>query len=1090
MTRIYQMTWLALVYALFGWLSLQLAVPPGYAAPIFPSAGIALSALLIFGVRVWPAVLLGSFVLQLSNGLSAGMEPVMSWAAFVIPVGASLQALAGAKLAQRLIGFPNPLDAPAPILRFLVVVAPLSSLISPTIAMLVLTSVGLVRTDELLFNWWNWWIGDTLGVMVAAPLMFALFAQPRADWVGRRIGVVVPMMVAIVLLGLAIVQVRVWEANRVNAQFARDAEHVSSIVRKRLEVQLDMMFSIESMIVVNESISRAAFRNFVAPWLQRYPGTQNFGWSPLVLHAQREQFEREARARLSPSFRILGRDAEGNTFPAPEAEEYLPITYVEPFKGNERAFGLNTLHFPATAEAIVESRRTGQPVTSGGFRLVQEQGDQLGVVVYLPVLIESPELASMPRRVAGVISGVFRMDDSIAAARELADEMGITLCLIDTHGAPGNQRLSGPPGCDQATKSRSGLRTSVELPFASRNWRLDIEPGRSYVDAQRSWAAWVSIAVGLISVGMLGAFLLITSGNTRRITALVTRRTEQLAQAGEQLRVQQAALDEAQRLARMGSWQLDSESGSLLVSRELLSLLSSEAAGLTSLEALIQRVAPASRTHLREALEQVRSNGGVIALDCQLAADPARVLAFEIEGESNGTWVRRLRGTVQDVSRQREAEAHIQYLAHFDTLTGLPNRSAWIDQARHVLAAAKRYDEPFAVLFLDLDNFKNVNDTLGHPIGDQLLTSIARRLGHCIRLDDILARLGGDEFVALLPRLNDASMAANVAGKLLEVLSQPLVIEGHELLPSVSIGISIYPQDGEDIDTLLKHADTAMYGAKSAGRNNYQFFVPEMNQRAHQRMQLESALRHAIEREQLVLHYQPQFDAQSKRLCGLEALVRWQHPERGLVPPAEFIQVAEDSGLIIELGRWVLRAACLQLVQWQDSALRDISVAVNISPLQFRRSDWLDTVSQVLRETGADAHKLEFEITESVLMRPSKELTRTLSNLRAWGIQLSLDDFGTGYSSLAYIKRLPISMLKIDASFVRDVPGNPEDEAVTAAILSLARDLSLRVVAEGVETEAQQEFLVRRGCHMLQGFLLARPMTARHVLEQTVAQGW
>ncbi|MHB1372868.1 MAG: putative bifunctional diguanylate cyclase/phosphodiesterase, partial [Thauera sp.] len=436
-----------------------------------------------------------------------------------------------------------------------------------------------------------------------------------------------------------------------------------------------------------------------------------------------------------------------------------------------------------------------------------------------------------------------------------------------------------------------------------------------------------------------------------------------------------------------------------------------------------------------------------------------------------------IRGTAQDVTSAREAEAKIQFLARYDTLTGLPNRSAWQEQARIALCSAARHADIFAILFLDLDNFKTVNDSLGHPAGDRLLAMVAGRLSKCVRDEDLLARLGGDEFVALLSRLSNVEEAALVADRMLAALAEPLTIDGHELHLSASIGIALFPGDGAEVDTLLKHADTAMYGAKEAGRHTYRFFVPEMNARATQRLQMENDLRRALERNELVLYYQPQIEAATGRPYGCEALVRWIHPQRGMVPPDHFIPLAEETGLIAPLGEWVLREACRQQVHWRAAGLPDLIVAVNISALQFRKRDFVPMVARMLEETGADPACLELEITESALMAPDEDLHARLQDLVDLGLTLALDDFGTGYSSLSYLKRLPIARLKIDRSFVDDLPGNAEDAAVTAAALSLGRDLGMEVVAEGVETPEQRQYLAERGCHAMQGYLFSRPLT-------------
>ncbi|OYD54464.1 diguanylate cyclase [Thauera propionica] len=1068
-------------YAISGWLSIKLAVPPGYTTPAFPPAGIALSAMLIYGARVWPGILAGALAVQFLAHGAVGMSQAPIVSVTVPALGAVLQAAAGTWLAQWLIGFPNRLDSPRTIVRFLVVVAPVGSLINASLSVPILHSEGVITAQQVAFNWWTWWLGDTLGVIVMAPLMFVLFGRPSADWQGRRLGVAIPLGLALAILAFAFRQVLVWEELRVQAQFTRDTEHLASQVRQRLDAQIDMMLAIRGLMSVSESVSREEFQDFVRPWLDRYPGTQNFGWNPRVLQGQRARFETMVRASGHPGFQVLDRDSQGNVYPAADAPEYLPLVYVEPFERNASALGVNPMSLPAAAQAILESRQTGNPVAAEAFRLVQETGTQKGVVLYLATRRHTPlapgETLSIHAE-EGVVSSAFRMDDALAAVRAQAEEIAVELCLKDLAAPPGRQRLTGPDGCDSPAWQEHAVGRHVPLHFAGRTWELRLRTTEPYVAAQRTWAAWGALATGLLGTGLLGAFLLISTGNTRRIASLVDRRTRELEATTATLRENQAALAEAMRIARMGSWETRVGRRGLRCSDELHQLLDVEAHRLVSVHDLVAALAPEDQPLIQAKLEELAQAPGQVTIDARTDREPARVLQFQIESEWHEGALAHIRGTVQDVTEAREAEAHIQYLAHFDTLTGLPNRSAWVGHAQETLRSAERHGDRLAVLFLDLDNFKTINDSLGHPIGDRLLAAVARRLSGCLRGEDRLARLGGDEFVALLPRLERPEDAATVARKMLEVLDDTLRIEDHDLRPSVSIGIALYPDDGQSVDVLLKHADTAMYGAKAAGRNNYQFFVAAMNERANERLKLESALRRAVAERQLLLHYQPQIDTRSGRPIGCEALVRWQHPERGLVPPAQFIPIAEDSGMIVPIGEWVLREACRQQAEWNAAGLRDLTVAINISALQFQRADFPDVVARILDETGADPSMIELEITESALMNPGSEQLERLNRLIERGLTLALDDFGTGYSCLAYLKRLPLSRIKIDRSFVADLPGDTEDAAVVAAALSLARDLGMDVVAEGVETPGQRAFLVERNCTLMQGYLFSRPLDA------------
>ena len=424
------------------------------------------------------------------------------------------------------------------------------------------------------------------------------------------------------------------------------------------------------------------------------------------------------------------------------------------------------------------------------------------------------------------------------------------------------------------------------------------------------------------------------------------------------------------------------------------------------------------------------------------------------------------------------AQADLDHLAHHDVLTDLPNRILLNDRLAQAIALAHRQGKQLAVMFMDLDRFKHINDSLGHAVGDRLLQSVAQRLVGSVRHSDTVSRQGGDEFVLLLPNIEHAADVALSAQKMLMAIAFPHLIDRHDLHIGVSIGISIYPDDGQDAESLIKNADIAMYHAKESGRNNYKFFEPDMNARAVQRQSIEAGLRRALERQEFVLHYQPKINLLSGTIVGIEALVRWQHPQHGLLEPAQFVPIAEDSGLILPIGRWVLREACLQARAWQDAGLPPITVAVNTSALEFRAGDFLEYLRATLAESRLEPCYLELELTESVLMRDAASADSVLHALADLGVKLAVDDFGTGYSSLSYLRQFPIDSLKIDQSFVNQMTSNPDDAAIVSTVISMGKSLKQRVIAEGVETSEQYAFLLAQDCDEGQGFYFCHPMVA------------
>ncbi len=443
----------------------------------------------------------------------------------------------------------------------------------------------------------------------------------------------------------------------------------------------------------------------------------------------------------------------------------------------------------------------------------------------------------------------------------------------------------------------------------------------------------------------------------------------------------------------------------------------------------------------------------------------------------NGLLVR-LWGSQRDITERKQAEEMIRHLAYHDSLSGLPNRMLFHDRFGQALAVAHRNNEMLAMLFLDLDRFKTINDTLGHAVGDLLLKGISERLALCLREGDTLARLGGDEFMILLCGLHNLKEAAKLAERLLQVVRPSFDFDDQELHVTTSIGISLYPYDGKDADTLIKNADIALYRAKEHGRDNYKMYTPAMNERAFEKLSLENSLRGALERQEFVLNYQPQVSLRTGRIVGAEALLRWQRSGGEYLTPDDFIEIAEDTGLIVPLGEWVLRTACSQNKLWQLAGLPPLHVGVNLSARQFEQQSLIRSIARILEETGLDPRYLDLELTESTIMKNSEAATETLKELKSKGIQISIDDFGTGYSSLSRLKRFPITSLKIDQSFVRDCMTDPDDAAIVAAIISLAHRMKLRVIAEGVETEGQLEFLRSLKCDAVQGSIVGVPLSA------------
>ncbi len=574
---------------------------------------------------------------------------------------------------------------------------------------------------------------------------------------------------------------------------------------------------------------------------------------------------------------------------------------------------------------------------------------------------------------------------------------------------------------------------------------------------------------------------------------LLVQRTRYLLRAARmrgELETSRAKLARAQRIARLGTWEWDLRSGLLIGSELCLSILGIAQTNVSlSVNAFLALVHDDDRMDLTTSFKRLIREGGSLQSEARLQSGNGEVnfVRFEAEIEYDSAGVATLvSGTAQDITQRREAEAQIRALADYDNLTGLPNRRMFGERFGAAIEAAGRRQAPMAALFVDLDRFKQINDTQGHSAGDAVLREVARRLSGCIRSGegeaDVVARLGGDEFAVLITEVAHPQQVQSVAERVLAVMRKPFMVAGRENFISASVGIARYPEDGADIDNLLRNADAAMYSVKAKGRNAIAAYRPELNMADRKRWELEQALHKALEKDELVLHYQPQIDVRSGLVPGVEALMRWKHAGR-LIAPGDFIPIAEETGLIVPFGEWALTTAARQAARWIRDGLDPVRIAVNIPGSHFQRPGFVGMVRKVLEDTALPGHLIELEITETMLMTDIAATLATLKELNLLNVRLSIDDFGTGYSSLSYLKRFDIGQLKIDRSFVNDLKPGSDNEAITAAIIAMASALNLEVVAEGVETREQMLLLQKRGCPLMQGYYFSRPLPQAGVSE-------
>ena len=544
----------------------------------------------------------------------------------------------------------------------------------------------------------------------------------------------------------------------------------------------------------------------------------------------------------------------------------------------------------------------------------------------------------------------------------------------------------------------------------------------------------------------------------------------------------QERLSQAQRIARLGSWELDVQTGVMQCSDELYWLLGIDPSeAIVSLQQFIELVHEDDRSAVEQVIEQARGVHGAYRVEYRLRCAGDKEITVHQQSQmvsEKGSARLRLLSTIQDISEHKAAEKLIEYQAFYDSLTDLPNRRLFTDQLSHAISLANQQGTQAALVFIGMDRLKMVNDTMGHTAGDELLREMANRLKGKVEDGVSIARFGADVFGVMLEGLEPETDVASYASLLLQQLAEPVSIQGQELFTTASAGIALYPHDGIDTETLLKAADSAMSRAKEEGGQQIQYFTAGMNARAQQRLQIEGGLRKALEREEFQLFYQPQIDTRTRQIVSMEALIRWNHPEKGIISPLEFITVAEESGLILPIGEWVLRKACHDAQRWNEQFGMNLRVGVNLSGRQFAQHDLLGLVADVLQESGLPRDNLELEVTESVAMDDIDACIDTLQHFKEMGVRVSIDDFGTGYSSLSYLQQMPLHTLKIDRAFVKDIKGNGENGEIARAIIAMAHSLGMAVVAEGVESEEQLQYLNEQGCDIIQGFYISKPLPA------------
>ncbi|NVM76002.1 diguanylate cyclase (GGDEF)-like protein/PAS domain S-box-containing protein [Duganella sp. SG902] len=1048
------------VYFVAGRLGLLLALPPGYASPIFLPAGIALAACVVGGARLLPAVALGSLAVNLVMPFLShdGLTGLALAGACAPAAGAALQAWVGSTLFNRYID--QAIGSGRDVVRFILLAACVT-VVSSTVSLSGMLLLGILQRETLANDWLAWWMGDTIGILLAAPLSWIVIGRPRTLWARRRTLVGLPLVLSAAAFIAIYLQADRWESSQQLQTFRLKAQQTGDLLQAQFSEHERFIYAMaKALNDPRRSISADDFGNLAHGYLDQRPELLSMGWLMPVAGGERAAFETWARQQVAPGYAIRERvEPGGQLRAAGQRARYFAVTFVEPTEARDYV-GLDFLSEQRRRDALERAIQSGQPTATAPLQFARTlPGSGL-------LLLQTVHPTNNHRQAVGALLIAMQFEAYLDQALKRTEFPHFLLRFEDTDD-------------DQRRVVRDTLRRPPQpgdfqrqLHFGGRIYELTLAPTPAYLQQQRGWQSWTVLTCGLLLTGLLGTLMMLISGERARIQAEVKDSTSRLRQREARLQaILNKAADAILTIDSNGTLMSANaaagrlfgyapEKMSALPLERLLPVGVGEAAGLDA--AGLLRMIACGVTHEYE-IPGWRSDGTEF---------PLAMSVSEVELPDEHLFV----AILHDLTEQHLAQERIHRLAHHDTLTGLANRLSLNLRLEQLLAQTRRGGGHAAVLFIDLDHFKKINDTHGHATGDLLLVAVAQRLQELLREVDTIARLGGDEFIVVTDGAVTPDDASNIAVRIVDALSAPYHLQGKTVHSGASVGVAMFPNDGEDAGTLMRHADTAMYAAKSQGRGNFQFFSEAMNTATHERLMLENRLWQALEQNEFELYLQPQVELATQRIIGAEALLRWHHPELGMVGPDRFIPIAEESGLILPLGDWVLQRACGLLHSWRTPELAHLRLAVNLSARQCHGPGLLPHLDRMLHSHGIDPALLELEITESAAMQDPERSRALLIELRSRGIKVAIDDFGTGYSSLSYLKLFEIDRIKIDRGFVKDIESDPDDAVIVAATIGLAHSLGLEVIAEGVETQAQRDFLRSKQCDEGQGYLFARPM--------------
>ncbi len=1075
---------LALIYFLSAQVGLALSLLDHSVTVFWPPSGISLVALFLYGYRLWPAVLVGSFFANMVSGLPL-------YAVFVMALGSTLEALLGTYLLKRSTRFSIELREVRDIFRLAWCGGTLSTVLSALLGALSLAAAGAIAWAQYWPTMAFWWMGDTLGVVLFVPALISLLRHRPFDWTpgyrkqaivmfgvlglmcllvftdisqelfGRqfRVFMLLPMVVwAALSFNLRVVSAALLLIS-LGALFSA-ANGVGFFAKYSTSTLVDVWGFIMILTVLGVTLSSVNYqRNRIRQRVERSERTLRRAQHVAKVGSWELDIAESRLEWSEETYRIFG-VKKGTPM---TLEAFIGLVHPDDLASVMAAWN-DALH---GADYDVEHRI----VVNGEIKWVREQAEldfdaqgtaQTGIGTVTD--ISDSKLAEISLRESQLMQQAI-IDTALDAVIQMNRDGNITGWNQQAEHVFGwaNEEVLGCSLADTIIPEHYRAAHQLGLARILEGGDSHVLNSRIEVEAlhRDGHKLFIELAITRIKIS-----------DQLEFSAFI-RDVSQRKREEEQLRLAAKVFESTSEAILIS----DINNNIVAVNEAFVQMTGFTLQEIRGRNPRIFSSGQHDEAFYREMWKSINECGfwqGEIADKTKSGKLFYKHMSINVVKDEQGI-VTHYISISTDISERKEYDRNIHFLAYYDVLTGLPNRSLLRDRLGQLIAAAARDSRQFALMFLDLDRFKYINDSMGHSVGDKLLQSVAQRLQGCVRDGDTVSRIGGDEFIVLLPDVGRADVEV-VADKLLKTLSAPFDLNGQAISTYGSIGIALFPEHAGDIDMLMKNADAAMYSAKESGRNNYKFFTPEMHFRANQVFQMEKDLHVALAQEQFVLVYQPQVDLAGGHVCGAEALIRWHHPEKGFISPGEFIPVAEETGQIVAIGEWVLRTACATFAAWQRQGMAQFPVAVNMSIRQLNQPNLAEMVESILRETGLAPEWLELEITEGIMMGDTKVAMAFMQRMHEIGVKMAIDDFGTGFSSLSYLKNLRVHKLKIDQSFVRDIETDESDAAIVRSIISLGHRLDLEVIAEGVETAEQLDFLRIRGCDQMQGYLFSKPL--------------